>query len=88
MAELARETGVSNDVLKKLKTGHSASTTVENAVLIAAYYGKSVNDFLMCREVDEAAQAAALFDMLTPEERRLLAAQIRGLVLHRDKQSG
>lgn len=46
MTDIARATGVSLDVLKKLRGRADASTTVENAVLIAAFFGETVNDFL------------------------------------------
>lgn len=80
IVDLARDTGVTRDVINKLLCRDNASTDVENAVLIAAYYGKSVNDFISMRDADETSQTRALLDLLSPEARRLLEAQIRGLV--------
>ena len=80
IADLVRETGVSRDVINKLKAREDSSTTAENAMLIAAYYGKSVNDFMNLRETDETDRLRALFDLLSPVERRLLEAQMRGLI--------
>lgn len=80
MTTLSRETGVSLDVLKKLKTRPTASTTVENALLIAAFYGKSVNDFVAGRDASADTALQTLLQLLTPEERRLLEAQMLGLL--------
>ncbi|WP_211299506.1 hypothetical protein [Pukyongiella litopenaei] len=46
MTEIARDTGVSLDVLKKLRTDRVESTTVENGLLIASFYGKTLNEFV------------------------------------------
>ena len=81
LADLVRETGVSRDVLNKLKAREDSSTSVENALLIAAYYGKSIADFVAMRDATESSASKALFDLLTPEEQRLVEAQMRGLVL-------
>jgi len=80
LAALARETGVSLDVLKKLKTRATGSTTAENAMLISAYYGKTVNQFIAGDEVSADQTFANLLQMLTPAERQLLEAQMRGLI--------
>jgi plasmid maintenance system antidote protein VapI len=80
VVDLARDTGVTRDVINKLLRRENASTDVENAILIAAYYGKSVNEFITLRDADETSQTRALLDLLSPEARRLLDAQIRGLV--------
>lgn len=85
ISELVKATGVSRDVINKLRARENASTTAENALLIAAYYGKSVNDFITLRDEDESRRTAALLDLLTPEERQLLQAQIRGLLSARER---
>lgn len=46
LTAISRATGVSLDVLKKLKTRGSGSTSVENGMLIAAFYGETVNQFV------------------------------------------
>lgn len=86
IADLVKATGVSRDVINKLKAREGSSTTAENAMLIAAYYGKSVNDFVALREASEATRTAAMLDLLQPEERRLLQAQIRGLLSERGRE--
>jgi hypothetical protein len=83
IADLVKEAGVSRDVINKLIGRASSSTSVENAMLIAAYYGKSVNQFVACAPADASDRTKALLDLLRPEERQLLEAQIRGLVYQR-----
>lgn len=87
IADLVRATEVSRDVINKLRAREGSSTTVENAMLIAAFYGKTVNDFVALREVDSAERFAALLALLRPEERRLLEAQIRGLLHERGESA-
>ncbi len=84
--DLVRATGVSRDVINKLRKGSVTSTTVENAVVIAAYYGKSVNDFIARRPSTEAGRVSALLDLLSEAERRLLVRQIEGLTVQ-DRQT-
>lgn len=83
IAELVSRTGVSRDVINKLKAREDASTTVENAMLISAFYGKTVNQFIMKQDVTEQERIQNLFDLLQPEEAQLLAAQIQGVIAQR-----
>ena len=82
-AELSRATGVSRDILNKLFAREDSSTAVENAILIAAYYGKNVERFIACDEKPGDRRLAALTELLQPEEERLLEAQVRGLLQRR-----
>ena len=84
ISDLTARTGVSRDVINKLKARPNSSTTVENGMLIASYYGKTLNDFINCSEPSDTGSLTALFSMLRPEERRLLESQIRGLLSERD----
>lgn len=83
VVELTRSTGVSRDVINKLLSGKSASTSVENAVLISAYFGMSVEEFLKCGETGSQESLHQLIDLLSVEEQRLLLAQVRGLLSQR-----
>lgn len=83
LAQIARETGVSRDVLKKLSTRPGASTTVENAVLIAAFFGKTINQFIRRESIDPRQSAQNLFELLGPEDSQAVVAQIRGLLAMR-----
>lgn len=85
MAAIHRDTGVSLDILKKLKRGDSQSTNVEDAVLIADYFGKSVNAFIRCDPVGSEAELARLMDQLDARDVRMLLAQIRGIVQDRER---
>jgi plasmid maintenance system antidote protein VapI len=85
IAELVRATGVSRDVINKMRGRTEASTVVENALLIAAYYGKDLECFMrMDREPRSALPA--LSDLLTPDEARLIEAQVRGILAAREPQ--
>lgn len=80
ITDLVRGSGVSRDVVNKLLSRPNASTNVENAIMIAAYYGMSVNQFMELREVTPDEAAANLFELLSPEDRQLLEAQIQGIL--------
>jgi hypothetical protein len=86
LTSIVSQTGVSRDVLNKLKAREDGSTSVENGMLIAAFYGKTLNEFVAMKEVTDVARMNALLDLLEPEEVRSLAAQIRGLLAARGKQ--
>jgi len=83
MIDIVRATGVSNDVLKKLRTRENYSTTVENGLLIAAFYGKTVNQFVALEETSENDVISALVSMMQPEEKQLLAGKIREILAKR-----
>lgn len=80
VADLTRATGVSRDVINKLLSGASRSTAAENAILIAAYFGKSLEQFIRRDDTEPHQSLAALTELLTPDEERLLAAQVRGIL--------
>ena len=83
IVDLVRQTGVSRDVINKVLRRENSTTSVENAMLIAAFYGKSVNQFVARSEVRPSDRLRNLLDLLRPEEQRLLEAQMRGLVAQR-----
>lgn len=83
VAELSRASGVTQDVIKKLKSRENASTTVENGISIANYFGKSLNAFMATTEPDEASELSDLFAQLTEEESKMVKAQLRGLITAR-----
>jgi transcriptional regulator with XRE-family HTH domain len=86
VTELARATGVSRDAINKIIARENSSTDAEKAVLIAAYYGKDLGEFMNLRDPGVEHPIAALAELLTPDEARLLEAQIRGLIAGRDPQ--
>lgn len=85
LAELSRGAGVSLDILKKLNSRPGSSTKAGTAMKIAAFYGKSVEQFLSCGEVSQRERVAAALDLLEEDELRLLYAQIHGIVASRDR---
>lgn len=84
IVDLVNSTGVSRDVINKLISRENSSTTAENAILIAAHYGKSIEKFTMLQENDKAVPA--IFDLLLPEEVELLEAQAKVLLSRRAQQ--
>ena len=82
LSDLARQTGVSLAVIKNLHTGRSTSTTAEIALAIAAYFGKTLPQFLNC-QTNEEDSLVALLELPTEEERRLLERQVLGLIANR-----
>lgn len=80
VADIVARTGVSRDVINKLRARPGSSTTVENAMLIASFYGKTVNQFVTCESVTAQQTLQTLIDMLPPEEQRILIAQIHGML--------
>lgn len=86
VTELSRATGVSRDAINKIIARENSSTDAEKAMLIAAYYGKDLGEFMNLRDPGAENPIAALAELLTPDEARLLEAQIRGLLAGRDPQ--
>ncbi len=80
VAELSRATGVSLGAIKQMRARPDSSTSAENAVAIARFYGKSVSDFIECVEAQAENELARMLDLLTPEERAILAALVRGML--------
>jgi len=83
MTDIVRATGVSNDVLKKFRTRENYSTTVENGILIAAFYGKTVNQFVNRELASEQDIIQALVGLLSDTEQRELATHIRSILSNR-----
>lgn len=88
IAALARGSGVSEDVIKKLRSGSSQSTDAEKAMAIAAYYGKTLEAFIRCGSQVEDDMFAALVRRLSDQERGILRAQIEGILASRDGKAG
>lgn len=83
---LSKATGVTENVIKKLRSRPDGSTVVVNAVLIANYFGMSVEKFLRMEEPDHTSELKELSDLLLPDEQRLVEAQVRGILQSRGKQ--
>lgn len=83
IVDLVRATGVSRDVINKLISRERSSTTAENALLISAYYGKSLERFIRCEEDGLESALPGLTELLTPDEEAMLEAQVRGILARR-----
>jgi transcriptional regulator with XRE-family HTH domain len=72
LSTVAEATGVSYEQLKKLRQRPNASTNVDDAKLIANYFGKTLDEFLGDELAQDRAGVVAAYNQLTPEQRALL----------------
>lgn len=91
IAELSRKTGVSRDTINKIlgrgrEVQKKSSTAVENAILIAAYYGKTVEQFMNMDEGASVSRLNSLAEMLNSDEAELLEIQARAILQRRGIQ--
>lgn len=87
IVDLVNGAGVTRDVVNKVLYRKPASTSVENAILIAAFYGKTVNQFVSLQPVSSLERAKNLFELMQPEDLQLLEAQIQGILAQRARRS-
>lgn len=87
IADLVTATGISRDVINKLLAREGSSTAVENAILVCAYYGKTLEEFLRMQDGEPSRRLAALAGLLLPDEEKLLEAQVRGILAGRGPRS-
>lgn len=85
VAAIARETGVSVEAMHKLMQRKSQTTSAENALAIAAYFGLTLEDFCD-RLPSRHARVLALLDDLSPDEIAFLTRQLEGLVGRQDRE--
>lgn len=87
-SKIAQASGVTRNVLNKLKQGYITTTTAENARKIAECYGKTVEQFLDCLPLD-AEQAddkdldrlfEAGFRELRPDQKRMILRMLSALL--------
>jgi plasmid maintenance system antidote protein VapI len=83
IAQLVKATGISRDVINKLLTRENSSTVAENALLVSAYYGKTLEQFINCDDGATAEKLGQLAGLLTPDEARILEAQVLGILQQR-----
>lgn len=84
IAELAAGARVSPDIIKKLRVRDQATTTAEVAMRIAAFYGKTMEEFVAGVDAGERAKLSSMLDLLSDDEVRVLASQVRGMIRERD----
>lgn len=76
---LSDATDVSYEQLKKLKQ-RSGSTNIDDAVRIAAFFGKTVEDFINDPELSGPLRVVDLYFRLPPEKRPRLEAFGEGML--------
>ncbi len=88
IAELAKDTGVSRDIINKLLgkgrgVNKKPSTAVENAILIAAYYDKTVEQFINLDDGASVSRLNQISGFLLSSEAELLEVQARAILRKR-----
>jgi len=83
VSQVAAATGVSDQQLHKLKQRRAGTTNVEDAVKIARFFGKTLEEFLDEPENVQVSDVLALLNRLSEDEKAILVAQIEGLVASR-----
>jgi len=84
IAALAKGSGVSADVIKKVRSREGASAKAEDAWRIAAYFGKELPQFIRCEDVPDDQEFHSLLGLLDPKEKKLLGAQMRAMLQVRE----
>lgn len=83
VAELAHGAGVSEDAIKKIRTRPGGGTRAQTGAKIAAFYGKTLEQFMACAEAGEEETLLATLRLLDPTERRLILLQAKGIIAGR-----
>lgn len=84
LAELSRRTGVPKPTLDKLHQRKVETTSVANAIRIAAYFGQSVEEFMGLDPDPAVSRLVQDWASLTEGEREIVDRVIRGLFAQRD----
>lgn len=85
-AYLAKKTGVAKTTLDKLVQRKVVGTNYYDAMRIAKFFGKSLEDFVDGKPDDSRSNLNMLINSLAPEEREIVEAQIEGIVSRREKK--
>lgn len=67
--DVARGSGVSKDQLYKVKQRDTASTNLEDAVRVAEYFGKTIDEFLSSPEGSSPHRVSEIYSRLSEEKR-------------------
>lgn len=86
IAALAKGSGVSADVIKKVRSREGASAKAEDAWRIAAYFGKELPQFIRCEDVPQDQELRSLYALLETQEKKLAAAHMRAMLQTREPQ--
>lgn len=86
VAELARRSGVAKSQLDKLRQRKVDTTNVHDAVLIARFFGQSVEDFMGLRKrADRSDEVADLIQILPHNHKEIILAQVRAVIALRQQ---
>ncbi len=86
VAELARRTGVSETKIYKLHQRKTIDTTVTDAVKMARFFGKNMEEFMgLAASNYSVSELMLLIGRLTPEQIVMLEAQINGILLWNER---
>ena len=84
IADLVNQTGVSRSKINKLLRRENSTVELTDAIAIATFYRKSVEQFTFGTDGDALEDDLShLTQQLTPQERQHLVPQIRGVIAHR-----
>lgn len=72
LRSVAEATKVSYEQLKKLNQGKTQKTNVEDARKIAAFFGRTLEEFIDCPEMKADIELASILSELLPLERQVL----------------
>ena len=78
-AELSRRTGVAKTQIDKLRQGKATTTNVDDAILIAEFFGKTVNDFVSATAPSRIDRIVEIVSALSQSEQEFLLRQIESL---------
>ncbi len=85
ISDLAKGAGISEGSIKMIRTRPGSGTRAETGQKIAAFYGKTLEQFMRCEEAPEDENTfLALVRLLSPEEQAILLRQVRGMIGSRD----
>lgn len=80
LRKVAIGAGVSYEMLKKLKQTDGYRTNIEDAIKIAAFFGKTIDDFISRPELQSDLELIDILSRLRPEDRRFLLNAARAQI--------
>lgn len=74
LKRVAEQTGVSYEQLKKLNQREDASTNVEDAIKLSAFFGVTVEEVVGDASLSDRLEIARMYSQLSERERAILRA--------------
>lgn len=85
-SELARKTGVPKTTLDKLVQRRVSRTNYFDAMRLARYFGKTLEEFVDGKPDDDNTKLKMLIESLYTDEKAIVEAQIEGIVARRGRK--